>query len=77
MPVHFPMEIHADWHAQFRHDGLKFRINTRWKYKIVTSDSTRTTFSEVPVLNLRYLVKYADQQYNLGVWNFLLYVSKT
>ena len=76
MPVHFQVEIHADWHAHFRHDGLKFRIYTRWKYKIVTSDSARTTFSDVPILNLRYVVKYADNQYYLRKL-FLLYVSKT
>ena len=38
----------------------------RCKYKIVTSDSAGTTFSEVPVFNLRYVVKYADNQYYVG-----------
>ena len=76
MPVHFPVEINADWHAQIHHDRLKFRIYMRCKYNIVTSDSVRTTFSEVPVLDLRYVVKYADKQYYLGKL-FLLYVSKT
>ena len=36
MPVYFPVETHADWHAQFRLDRLKFHIppgeNTRlWR----------------------------------------------
>ena len=28
IPVHFPLQIHADCHAKFRHDGLKYRIPT-------------------------------------------------
>ena len=53
----------------------QIEIYMRCKYKIVTSDSARTTFSEVPVLNLSYVVKYADKQYYLGKL-FLLYILK-
>ena len=59
---------------------IKIPYCTRVKYDRVTSDSARTNFSEVPVLNLRYIVKYADNQYYLGnsfLFSLLLNVIKT